>query len=117
MYRYLPFWIASLINRTVVLLIPLVVVLIPGLRVVPTMYRWRVQSRIYRRYGELMALERETLEPLSAERQAELQKRLASFEMTVINSKIPGAFADQLYVLREHIGLVRERLRESVAKP
>ena len=117
LYRYLPFWIASLINRTVVLLIPLVVVLIPGLRVVPTMYRWRVQSRIYRRYGELMALERETLEPLSAERQAELQKRLASFEMTVINSKIPGAFADQLYVLREHIGLVRERLRESVAKP
>jgi TRAP-type uncharacterized transport system substrate-binding protein len=117
LYRQLPFWLASLLDRTVVLLIPVAVLVLPGLRIVPVMYRWRIQSRIYKRYGELMALERETLEPLTAERQAELQEQLASIEKTVIGVRIPGAFAGQLYVLREHIGFVRERLGQHAAKP
>jgi len=117
LYRHLPFWVASLLDRTMVLLIPIVVLLIPGLRIVPTMYSWRVRSRIYRRYGELMALERETLVPVTAERREELQRRLASIEKTVINARIPGAFANELYVLRAHIGFVRHRLDEQAAKP
>ena len=117
LYRHLPFWVASLLDRTMVLLIPIVVLLIPGLRIVPTMYSWRVRSRIYRRYGELMALEREMLVPVTAERREELQRRLASIEKTVINARIPGAFANELYVLRAHIGFVRNRLNEQAAKP
>jgi hypothetical protein len=35
----------------------------------------------------------------------------------VINARIPGAFANELYVLRAHIGFVRHRLDERVAKP
>ena len=115
-YRHLPFWVASLLDRTMVLLIPIVVLLIPGLRIVPTMYSWRVRSRIYRRYGELMALEREMLVPVTAERREELQRRLAGIEKTVINARIPGAFANELYVLRAHIGFVRNRLNEQAAK-
>ena len=115
-YRHLPFWVASLLDRTMVLLIPIVVLLIPGLRIVPTMYSWRVRSRIYRRYGELMALEREMLAPVTAERREELQRRLAGIEKTVINARIPGAFANELYVLRAHIGFVRNRLNEQAAK-
>jgi hypothetical protein len=76
------------------------------------MYSWRVRSRIYRRYGELMALEREMLVPVTAERREELQRRLASIEKTVINARIPGAFANELYVLRAHIGFVRNRLND-----
>ena len=57
-YRYLPFWLASLVDRAAVVLVPIIVVIIPGLRLVPTIYGWRVKNRIYRRYGELMALER-----------------------------------------------------------
>lgn len=117
LYRHLPFWVASLLDRTMVLLIPIAVLLIPGLRIVPTMYSWRVRSRIYRRYGELMALERETLVPVTAERREELQRRLASIEKSVINARIPGAFANELYVLRAHIGFVRNRLNEQAAKP
>jgi len=116
LYRHLPFWVASLLDRTMVLLIPIVVLLIPGLRIVPTMYSWRVRSRIYRRYGELMAVEREMLVPVTAERREELHRRLASIEKTVINAKIPGAFANELYVLRAHIGFVRSRLEQHVAK-
>ena len=115
LYRNLPFWVASLVDRTVVLLIPIVVLLIPGLRIVPTMYGWRIRSRIYRRYGELMAVEREMLVPVTPERREELHRRLASIEKTVINARIPGAFANELYVLRAHIGFVRNRLDQQAA--
>jgi len=114
-YRYLPFWLASLADRALVVLLPLVIVLIPGLRFVPTLYAWRIKTRIYRRYGELMAIERAALEPTTPEQRTELLKRLDEFERSVISLKMPGSFADQLYVLREHIGLVRERLAASTA--
>ena len=117
LYRYLPFWLASLVNRAVVVLVPIIVVLVPGLRVVPQLYGWRVNNRIYKRYGELMALERASLEPTTAEERSALLERLAEVEKTVINGKIPGAYANQLYVLRQHIHFVRERLLREGGDP
>jgi hypothetical protein len=110
LYRYLPFWLASLADRMWVVLVPLLVLLIPGLRVVPTVYDWRIRTRIYRRYGELMALERTILEQTTPEQREELLKRLDEIENSVINIKIPGSHADALYVLRQHIHFVRGRL-------
>ena len=109
-YRHLPFWLASLVDRAAVVLVPIIVVLIPGLRLVPTIYGWRIKTRIYRRYGELMALERAALAQPSPEERTELLKRLDEIERTVITAKMPGSVADQLYVLRQHITWVRERL-------
>ena len=82
----------------------------PGLRLAPFLYGWRINRRIYKRYAELMALERATLEPLTAERRAELIQRLGEIEKSIIGVKIPGAFADSLYVLRRHIKFVRDSL-------
>src|SRR5258706_9618678 len=112
-YRYLPFWLASLFDRTMVVLVPLVVVLIPGVKLVPAIYRWRIRTRIYKRYGELMALEREILAQPTGEQRAALSKRLDEIEQRVNGSKMPLPFADQFYVLREHINFVRRRLAAS----
>lgn len=109
-YRHLPFWLASLVNRAAVVLVPLLVILVPGLRLAPFLYGWRINRRIYKRYAELMALERATLEPLTAERRTELIQRLGEIEKSIIGVKIPGAFADSLYVLRRHIKFVRDSL-------
>lgn len=109
-YRYLPFWLASLFNRIVVVLVPIFVLVIPGLRFLPQLYRWRINTRIHRRYGELMAVEREALGALSEERRAVLLERLAQIERSVISHRMPGSHAEQLYVLREHIHFVRENL-------
>jgi len=114
-YRYLPFWLASLVNRAIVLLVPIFVVVIPGLRYLPQMYRWRINSRIHRRYGELMAVERESLGKLTEERRAALLNRVAAIERAAIARKIPGSAAEQLYVLREHIAFVRDSLARSAA--
>ena len=109
-YRYLPFWLASLFNRAAVILVPLLVVLIPGLRFAPLLYGWRIRRRIYKRYGELMALERVALEPMTPEQRTALLERLAKIETAIISVKIPGAFADQIYVLRRHVQFVRRSL-------
>jgi hypothetical protein len=39
--------------------------------------------------------------------------RLDSIENSVNKMKIPASFADQFYVLRQHIDFVRNRLEES----
>ncbi len=115
LYRYLPFWLASLADRTMVVLVPIVLLLIPGLRLVPALYRWRIKTRIYRRYGELMALERDVLAEATPEQRTELLKRLDGIEQAVNNIKMPVSFADQFYVLRQHISFVRDRLTASAA--
>ena len=109
-YRHLPFWLASLTDRIIVMLVPIIIILIPGLRFVPDLYGWRIRRRIYRRYGELMALERAALASVSSQDRAALLARLDQIEQSVINGKIPGSFADETYVLRQHIDFVRERL-------
>ncbi|WP_042623999.1 TAXI family TRAP transporter solute-binding subunit [Burkholderia plantarii] len=117
LYRQLPFWVASLVDRLLVIVVPLVVVLIPGLRFVPMLYGWRVRSRIYRWYGALITLERSALgEPTGRERLA-LLERLDDVEDSVNRMKMPLAYAGQFYVLREHIGFVRERLLAHEAAP
>ena len=93
-----------------VVLVPIVVVLIPGIKLVPAIYRWRIRARIYKRYGELMALERQILDKTTPEQRTELAKQLDEVEKRVNASKMPLPFADQFYVLREHINFVRRRL-------
>jgi len=116
-YRYLPFWVASLVDRTLVVLLPIILVLIPGLRLAPTLYGWRARSRIYRRYGELMALERVAMAQPTSEQRTELLRRLDDIEKSVIALKMPGSLADQVYVLRQHINFVRRQLAKDANPP
>ncbi len=109
LYRMLPFWVASLADRALVVLVPIVVLLIPGLKLVPKLYSWRIRSRIYRCYGKLIAIERSLLaQPDPAERD-DILRRLDDIEAEVNRMKMPLAFADQFYVLRDHINFVRDR--------
>ncbi|HEX9432513.1 MAG TPA: TAXI family TRAP transporter solute-binding subunit [Burkholderiales bacterium] len=116
-YKHLPFWLASLVDRAVIILLPIAVLLIPGLKVVPWLYKWRINARIYRRYGELMALERVAFGQTTQEQRADLLKRLDEIEKRVITVKLPGSFADQLYVLRQHIHFVRSQITQGGGGP
>jgi hypothetical protein len=92
-------------------LVPLFVIVIPGLRYLPQLYNWRIRRRIHRRYGELMAIEREALAGnMSEEWRAELLERVDEIERATIKVKIPGSHAEALYALRQHLEFVRNRL-------
>jgi len=116
-YKHLPFWLASLLDRAIVVLVPILVILIPGLRLVPSLYGWRIKNRIYKHYGDLMALERASLEPVNPEQREALVRRLNEIEKAVIAVKMPGAFADQIYILRQHISFVRAQLVPGTTVP
>ena len=113
LYRYLPFRLASLMNRILVVAVPMAVVLLPGLRIIPALYRWRIKLRIYRWYRALLMLERDLITRLAREEREELFGRLDHIEEEVNKMKMPASFADQFYVLREHIDFVRDRLIKS----
>ncbi len=110
LYRSLPFWLASLVNRVVVAFVPMLLVLIPGLRLLPAAYKWRIQLRIYRWYRSLLRLERELGGEMTKQRHDDLEKRLDVIEKSVNGMKVPASFAGQFYSLRENIGFVRSRL-------
>lgn len=109
-YRFLPFRAASLVDRILVSLVPLLVVLIPGLRAIPAMLRWRINLLIYRWYRLLLKVEHEgSLESSPQKRQSSL-RQIDSIEAEVDQMKVPVAFATQFYELRGHINFVRGKL-------
>jgi TRAP transporter TAXI family solute receptor len=109
--RYLPFWLAVLAERLLVLLLPLFALLFPLLKVAPAIYTWRVRSKIFRCYGDLKFLENELRKNYDPARRMEYFDRLERIEEEANTRNIPLAFTDLLYTLREHINLVREKLR------
>ena len=110
LYRYLPFWLASLVNRVLVAFVPMVVLLIPGLRLIPFVFRLRIKLHLYRWYRALMALERDLRSEPTPDKRQEFLPRLDHIEQEVNKMKVPASFADQFYGLRGHIDFVRDRL-------
>lgn len=108
--RYLPFWLAVVVERLFVLALPLVMLSLPLLKFAPAIYNWRVRSKVFRCYGDLKFLEddlRRSYDPL---RHQDYVARLDRIEDDASTRSIPLAFTDLLYTLREHINLVREKL-------
>jgi len=114
MQRYMRFWLANLAERLWVVVVALTALLIPLSKIVPPIYVWRVRSRVYRWYGELRAIE-QSLEESGADAgesvRQDLLRRLNGLEDRVNHISVPLAYADELYRLRSHIHLVRERVR------
>jgi TRAP-type uncharacterized transport system substrate-binding protein len=110
LYKTMPFWLANLLARLVVIVVPLLVILVPATRIAPAAYKWLMRSRIIKWYGAMMTIERAMLVRPPAEEQAMLLRRFEAIEKAVNEMKAPAAYGDQLYGLRDHVRLVRERL-------
>ncbi|MCE5265207.1 MAG: C4-dicarboxylate ABC transporter substrate-binding protein [Deltaproteobacteria bacterium] len=110
LYRYLPFWMASRLNRILVVIVPMILVLIPGLKSIPVIFRWRMRLRILRWYRALLVLESNLGLNAASDTREELLGRLDRIEQAVNHMKVPASFADQFYSLRSHIAIVRTRL-------
>jgi TRAP-type uncharacterized transport system substrate-binding protein len=112
--QHLPFWLAVLIDRLLVLLLPVVGVLYPVLRIFPAMYAWQVQRRIFLLYGELKFLEHDLESPGADQRFDELNSRLDRIEEQAHHLRAQGIYANMRYTLWMHITLVRERMIKSL---
>ncbi len=108
--RYLPFWIATMIDRLKVLVLPFLVLLIPLAKVVPPTFRWRIRRSIIRWYKEIQAVDIALDEADAKAQLDELAERMDRVEHEVTLLQVPLGYVDQVYNLRLHIGLIREKL-------
>ncbi|MFO1414206.1 MAG: TAXI family TRAP transporter solute-binding subunit [Burkholderiales bacterium] len=117
LYRHLPFWVATVVEWFIIIVVPLVVVVVPVVRFLPAIMRWRVRSRIYRWYGELALLERD----VELRRgKLPIEKWLADLdriERAAEHIRIPASYASESYTLREHISLVRRSVMARADTP
>ena len=111
--RYLPFWAANLVNRLKIMLLPLLALFFPLFKLMPPIYRWRIRSRVYRWYSELEEIDPIVQKGVTA---AEVEKYLVELdriEEKVSNVSIPLSYSEELYDLRLHIEMLRNKLRKS----
>ncbi len=108
-YKILPFWVASLVDRIIVLILPLVVIFPSVIRGIPAFFQWRIRRRIYRWYRELLNIEEKVIKEPPAQL-TEIYADLDRIENEA-NKNVPVSFAESFYILREHIDFVREKIR------
>ena len=106
-HRVLPFWVATFVERFVILVLPLIIVVVPVVSYFPAFLRWRVRSRVYRWYGQLALLERDVATRQGSIPVEKWLHELDRIEHAVEGIRTPTSFASEAYTLREHIGLVR----------
>ena len=112
LHNYLPFWVAELIGKLIILLIPIVGVLYPMMRFLPTLYDWTMRRKISRLYGELRFLE-DKLQTLGGEDGAvKMTAQFERLEQQASRLRMPVTYASMLYILRNHINLVRAGLKK-----
>jgi len=109
--RYLPFWLANLVERMWPVLVTIAAALIPLSRLLPPLYTFRIRSRVFRWYRRLRDVEN----AIGQRPNAELLRELETIERHVEQVHVPLSYADELYSLRTHIHMVAERLVDPAA--
>lgn len=108
--RYLPYWVANFVDRMLILLVPIFAVVLPVTKLVPIVYTYRLKSRIVGWYARLGEFERGLTDSPDPARVDEHLAQLDAIEDEITTARVPKWYADEAYLLRAAIDLVRERL-------
>ena len=107
---YLPFWVATLVEKMLVVLVPLAALLFPVFKFLPQSYDWMMQLRIRRLYDEIRLIESEMdVQGAEIDRNA-MSTKLDLIDQRANHLQLPNVYTSSLYTLRGHIDLVRTRL-------
>jgi len=108
--RILPFWLAILVMQILVAALPLIGLVYPALKFMPSAFEWTMRRRIFRLYGELRMLESELPENIKDGSMDEFARKLDDLESRVRNLKVPLTFSNLVFALRSHVNVVRARI-------
>ena len=113
--RYLPFWIASPLERFYLLVVPIALLLLPLVRSTPGFYSFVMRRRINAWYKRIHQMELELDQYSIAELDARLAE-LEGMEQEVTDSlKVSTGHLPDVYNLRYHISFTAEGLRKRKA--
>ncbi|MFI5210610.1 MAG: TAXI family TRAP transporter solute-binding subunit [Gemmatimonadales bacterium] len=114
-YRYLPFWLAGLAEKLLILLIPLFAVIFPLVSFLPRVFQAITERRIFVMYRELKFVE----QALEAEGPVagldRLAVALAEVERRANHLWVPLGYSQQLFILKSHIALIQGRIDKRLA--
>jgi TRAP-type uncharacterized transport system substrate-binding protein len=109
--QYTSFWVAALIDRIAIILIPLIAVLIPAIGYAMPVYRWLNGRHIWRWHHALSEIEQEFATATDGDHQHKVRARIAEIERAVDAIKVARQMEGELYHLRGRTRALRERIR------
>ncbi|MEN6320069.1 MAG: TAXI family TRAP transporter solute-binding subunit [Syntrophaceae bacterium] len=107
---YLPFGIAAFVDRTILIMVPVAIILIPLIRGIPWLYSWRHRRKFHKWYRELKNLELEMIESPGPVDISGYHEKIDRIEASINSISVPLAFFGEVYKLQEHVDLVRGKL-------
>jgi len=116
--RYLPFWLASFIERRLLILLPFMALLIGLLQALPRMAQTRIKNRLVVWYREIKSLEDEiwrSPQP-TPDQIAQWREEIESIDANASQIRMPQRYFQDVYALKQAIGVVRERISQAAAK-
>ncbi|MGX7003128.1 TAXI family TRAP transporter solute-binding subunit [Caballeronia sp. KNU42] len=116
--RYLPFWLASFIERRLLILVPFMALLIGLLQALPRMAQTRIKNRLVVWYREIKSLEDEIWRsPQPTPNQiAQWREEIESIDANASQIRMPQRYFQDVYALKQAIGVVRERISQAAEK-
>jgi TRAP transporter TAXI family solute receptor len=113
--RYLPFWLASFIERRLLILLPFMALLIGLFQALPRMAEARIKNRLVVWYREIKSLEDEiweTRQPTPGQI-AQWRDEIENIDAHASKIRIPYRYFKDVYALKQAIGIVRERILQA----
>jgi TRAP transporter TAXI family solute receptor len=113
--RYLPFWLASFVERRLLILLPFMALLIGLLQALPRMAEARIKNRLVVWYREIKSLEDEiwaTRQP-TPEQIAQWRHEIENIDAYASQIRIPYRYFQDVYALKQAIGVVRDRISQA----
>jgi TRAP transporter TAXI family solute receptor len=110
--RYLPFWLASFVERRLLILLPFMALLLGLLQALPRMAEARIKKRLVVWYREIKALEDEiwkTSQP-DADQIAQWKDEIEHIDANANQIRMPQRYFQDVYALKQAIAVVRNRI-------
>jgi TRAP transporter TAXI family solute receptor len=110
--RYLPFWLASFIERRLLILLPFMALLLGLLQALPRMAEARIKNRLVVWYREIKSLEDEiwrSKQP-TPDQIAKWRDEIENIDAHASQIRIPHRYFQEVYALKQAIGVVRDRI-------
>jgi TRAP transporter TAXI family solute receptor len=116
--RYLPFWLASFVERRLLILLPFMALLLGLLQALPRMAEARIKNRLVAWYREIKSLEDEiwrNRQP-SLDQIAQWREEIENIDAHASQIRIPQRYFQDVYVLKQAIAVVRNRISHVAGK-
>lgn len=109
--RLFPFWWAQLLERILLIVLPVALITAWLMQLVPDYLRWALESRLNRWYGELKFIENDlSQQALSGLDLSRFMSRLTDMDKALLAFSCPKELMPRSFTLHQHIEFVRQRL-------